>query len=39
MNHIEIELRYEVLSSTQLPAFLAPFEKLHTKHDIERMLL
>lgn len=35
MNHIEIELRYEVLKPEQLPSFLAPFEKLHQKHDID----
>lgn len=35
MNHIEIELRYEVLKSEQLTSFLAPFEKLHQKHDVD----
>ncbi len=35
MNHIEIELRYQVLEVAQLEAFLAPFEKLHQKHDID----
>ena len=35
MNHIEIELRYEVLKPEQLTSFLAPFEKLHQKHDVD----
>jgi len=35
MNHIEIELRYEVLKPEQLAPFLASFEKLHQKHDID----
>lgn len=35
MNHIEIELRYEVLKPEQLASFLASFEKLHQKHDID----
>ena len=35
MNHIEIELRYEVLKPEQLSSFLASFEKLHQKHDID----
>jgi predicted adenylyl cyclase CyaB len=35
MNHIEIELRYEVLKPEQLVPFLASFEKLHQKHDVD----
>ena len=35
MNHIEIELRYEVLKPEQLSSFLASFEKLHQKHDVD----
>lgn len=35
MNHIEIELRYEVHAPQQLASFLLPFEKLHQKHDID----
>lgn len=35
MNHIEIELRYEVLKPEQLSPFLASFEKLHQKHDVD----
>ena len=35
MNHIEIELRYEVLKPEQLPSLLASFEKLHQKHDVD----
>ena len=35
MNHIEIELRYEVQEPDQLSSFLASFEKLHQKHDID----
>ena len=35
MNHIEIELRYEVLKPEQLESFLAPFAKLYQKHDID----
>ena len=35
MNHIEIELRYQLLDSAQLALFLASFEKLHQKHDID----
>lgn len=35
MNHIEIELRYEVLQLEKLTAFLAGFKKLHQKHDVD----
>lgn len=35
MNHIEIELRYELHAPEQLAAFLLPFEKLHQKHDVD----
>jgi len=35
MNHIEIELRYEVLKPSQIPTFLAPLTLLHKKHDID----
>lgn len=35
MNHIEIELRYQVLDKHQLPTFLGQFEKLHQKHDVD----
>ncbi len=35
MNHIEIELRYELRAPEQLASFLAPFEKLHQTHDID----
>lgn len=35
MNHIEIELRYEMLNPEQLRSFLAPFKKLHQKHDVD----
>lgn len=34
-NHIEIELRYEVLDMAQILSFLASAKKLHTKHDID----
>lgn len=34
-NCIEIELRYEVLDSQQLPAFCASLQKLQTKRDID----
>ena len=35
MNTIEIELRYQVLEPQQLVIFLASFEKLHQKHDVD----
>ena len=35
MNTIEIELRYEILKPEQLPSFLASFEKLHQKQDVD----
>lgn len=35
MNRIEIELRYEVLKPEQLSLFLATFEKLYQKRDID----
>ena len=35
MKHIEIELRYHILNTQQLVPFLAPFEKLRRKHDID----
>lgn len=38
MNHIEIELRYEVLRPEQLTSFLTSFEKLDQKHDVDTYL-
>jgi len=35
MNHIEIELRYEVLKPSQLPIFLTTLTLLHKKHDVD----
>lgn len=35
MNTIEIELRYEILESDQLTPFLAPFQFLHRKRDVD----
>ncbi len=35
MNHIEIELLYEVLKPEQLSSFLTPFQKLNQKHDVD----
>jgi len=35
MHHIEIELRYQILNTHQLAPFLAPFQPLHRKHDID----
>ena len=35
MSNFEIELRYQVLQPKQLLSFLASFEKLHQKHDVD----
>jgi adenylate cyclase class IV len=35
MNHIEIELRYQILDTHQLAPFLASFQPLHRKQDID----
>ena len=35
MNHIEIELRYQILKPEQLAPFLTSFQPLHRKHDID----
>lgn len=35
MNHIEIELRYEIINQDQLMQFLAPLQQLQSKRDID----
>lgn len=35
MNHIEIELRYEILNQNQLIKFLAPLQHLQSKRDVD----
>ena len=38
MNHVEIELRYQLLNTEEIPSFVAPLEKLGSKRIIDQYL-